>query len=131
MKRTLAALSMAAVFCSGCLSVCRIPMPGKELYSDEGVCTNRVWTSLRAVVRRKHPEWRGWKASFPTVQARWLATKKTYFEKVDYSKLTHRQRHDLKWGKRLGWIWLSALWATAPLDLPCDIVCLPWDVYED
>ena len=34
---------LCATLC-GCLSVVRVPLPEREEYSDEGACTNRVWS---------------------------------------------------------------------------------------
>ena len=117
--------------CSGCLSVVRIPFPEKEYFSDDGICTNRTWTSGRAEYRKQNPHWRGWKTVFPTIQMRGYVTYTMYFEKEDYSKLTGEQIYQRKWGKRLAWVPLTILWLTSPFDAFWDIVCMPWDVLED
>ena len=132
MKNFLLFLGLALI-CTGCLSICRIPFPEKEYFSDEGVCTNRTWTSCRAMIRKTHPDYRGWKTVFPTIQMRGNVTYEMYFkeEEADYSKLTGEQIHNRKWGKRLAWIPLTVLWLTSPFDAVWDIVCMPWDICED
>ena len=117
--------------CSGCLSICRIPIPEKEYFSDDGICTNRTWTSLRKHYRQQNPEWRGWVTVFPTIQIRGDVTYEMYFKEVDCSKLTGKQIYRRKWGKRLAWIPLTVLWLTSPLDACWDMVCMPWDICED
>ena len=122
---------IAAVLCTGCLSICRIPFPEHEDFSDDGCCTNRTWTSLRSHMREQYPDWRGWKTVFPTVQARGYMTYKMYFEEEDLSDMTGEQLYRRKWGKRLGWIPLTVIWLTFPADACVDIVCLPFDVLAD
>lgn len=132
--RRLIALALVAA-CTGCLSICRVPFPVKEYISDDGVCTNRVWGSLRRMYREKHPEWRGWQTVFPcSIQMRYFVTKQTYFDDLtpeDIEALSGEQKYRRKWFKRLGWIPLTIIWLTSPLDAVWDIVCLPWDVLED
>ena len=122
---------LLALTCTGCLSICRIPFPEKEYFSDEGVCTNRTWTSLRSHYRLQNPDYRGWKTVFPTIQMRYHITYEMYFKEEDYSKLTGEEIYKRKWRKRAGWIPLTVIWLTSPLDACWDIVCLPWDVLED
>ena len=131
--KKLIALSLVAA-CTGCLSICRIPMPSQERFSDEGVCTNRVWTSLRSEYRSKHPDWRGWRTVFPTIQMRYVATKEVYFKEEtpeELANMTGEQKYKRKWSKRCAWFPLTILWLTSPLDAVWDIVCMPWDVCED
>lgn len=127
MKKLLAIMLVA---CTGCLSVVRVPFPEKEYFSDDGCCTNRVWTSCRAAYRSKHPDWRGWKTVFPTIQMRYIVTTKMYADE-DTSKMTGEELYNYKWRKRLGWVPLTIIWVTSPLDACWDIVCMPWDVLEE
>ena len=62
---------------------------------------------------------------------RYHITYEMYFKEEDYSKLTGEEIYKRKWRKRAGWIPLTVIWLTSPLDACWDIVCLPWDVLED
>lgn len=117
--------------CVGCLSVGRIPFPYAATYDSEGRCTSRGWTSLRLHYRQQNPDWRGWETVFPTVQARAYITYKMYFKEEDCSFLTYEELEERKMGKWLGWIPLTGLWLTTPVDAAFDLVCLPWDVMEE
>ena len=109
-------------------------MPSQERFSDEGVCTNRVWISLRSEFRSEHPDWRGWQTVFPTIQMRYVVTKEVYFKEEtpeELANMTGEQKYKRKWSKRCAWFPLTILWLTSPLDAVWDIVCMPWDVCEE
>lgn len=129
MKHILSAI-LLIITCSGCMSVCRIPFPEKEYFSDDGICTNRTWTSARAAYRQQNPDWRGWKTVFPTIQMRGYITYKVYFEKEDCSKLTGEEIYYRKRQKWVAWAPLTIVWLTSPFDACWDIVCMPCDVFE-
>ena len=112
----------------------RVPFPKRSDYSAEGVCTNRVWTSVRAEYRERHMEWRGWQTVFPTIQIRYVVTRRCYFSdyptEKDWAKMRGEQKYHYKMGRRFAWMPLTILWLTSPLDAAWDVVCLPWDVLE-
>ena len=132
-KAILCAIAICSI-CAGCLSVLRVPYPKHSDYSAEGVCTNRVWTSVRAEYRERHMEWRGWQTVFPTIQIRYVATRDSYFSdyptEEDWARMSGEQKYHYRWCKRLVWIPLTILWLTAPFDAAWDVVCMPWDVLE-
>lgn len=113
--------------CLGCLSAGRVPLPYATTYDGEG----RYWTSRRHYHRLQHPDWRGWKTVFPTVQMRAYITHKTYFTEEDCSAMDAEELESRKMGKWLAWLPLTGLWLTTPLDAAIDAVCLPWDAMED
>lgn len=120
-----AAAALLAILCAtlcGCLSVVRVPVPVREAYSDEGVCTNRVWRVMMYDTMRGHGF--GWRA-YPTVRMRCLATAHA-FTPIDYTKRgedLYRERH-----KRWLILPLALVWATAPLDAAVDTIFMPFDI---
>ena len=106
----------------GCLSVVRIPVPEREAYSDEGVCTNRVWTvPMYDIMRGNGFVWR----AYPTVRMRCRVTAYV-FSPIDQTKRgedLYRERHKL-------WLALplAFIWATAPLDAAVDTLFMPFDI---
>lgn len=116
--RRLFLIALFALAASGCLSVVRIPLENSE-YSDEGECTNRVWTT----VFDKRPDLR----VFPTVKMRCIVTA-GYFEPIP-SETKGRDLYQARQFKRWGWLPLAVVWATAPVDAAVDVVFLPYDIY--
>lgn len=120
-----ASVAFLALLCAtlcGCLSVVRIPVPDREAYSDEGVCTNRVWTVPMYDIMRGNGF--GWRA-YPTVRMRCVVTAYV-FSPIDQTKLgedLYRERH-----KRWLAIPLAFVWATAPLDAAVDTLFIPFDI---
>ena len=104
----------------GCLSVVRIPFPAQEKFSDEGVCTNRVWASFLDQL----PQFR----VYTTVKMRCYATKEMY--KPIPEDLKGEKLYNAKMTRRWGWIPLTIFWATSPFDAAIDTVFLPWDLYK-
>lgn len=134
MRKTVLCAVLGVVFCAGCLSVLRVPFPRHSDYSDEGDCTNRVWTSLRTEYRKQHLEWRGWQTVFPTIQMRYVVTRQCYFSgyptEKDWAKMSGEQKYYYKMGRRFAWMPLTIIWLTAPFDAAWDVLCMPWDVLE-
>jgi uncharacterized protein YceK len=123
-------LAVCAVV-SGCLSVIRLPCdePGKTKYSDEGVCTNRVWTTFISDIRKKNPQLRG---LYPTVKMRWMATQKIYFDDKYYfdnygKPLKGEDLYKARTSRYFAWIPLTIMWITTPFDAAIDTLCIPWD----
>lgn len=120
-----AAVAFLALLCAtlcGCLSVVRIPVPDREAYSDEGVCTNRVWTVPMYDIMRGNGF--GWRA-YPTVRMRCMVTAHV-FSPIDRTK----RGEDLYREKNKLWfaIPLALVWATAPLDAAVDTLFIPFDI---
>lgn len=112
---------MCATFC-GCLSVVRIPVPESEAYSDEGVCTNRVWRVPMDDIMRGNGF--GWRA-YPTVRMRCMVTAHV-LSPIDRTKRgedLYRERH-----KRWLVLPLALVWAAAPLDAAVDTLFIPFDI---
>ena len=116
MAQVLAALLMALA--CGCLSVVRIPLPRKE-YSDEGYVTNTVWTSFCDEVKGMR--------GYPTIKMRCCVTAEWW--RPIPADLKCEELHDARMFKRWGWIPLSVIWLTAPLDACADTIFLPYDLY--
>ena len=112
--------AVLAAACTSCLSVVRIPFPTNEKYSDEGVCTNRVWASFVDQL----PQWR----VYTTVKMRCHATKEVFFKPIP-EDLKGEKLYKAKMTKRWAWIPLTIIWATSPFDAAVDTVFLPWDLY--
>ena len=119
------------VVVSGCLSVIRLPCdePGKTKYSDEGVCTNRVWTTFISDIRKKNPQLSG---LYPTVKMRWMATQKIYFDDKYYfdnygKPLKGEDLYKARTSRYFAWIPLTIMWITTPFDAAIDTLCIPWD----
>lgn len=120
-----AGVAFLALLCAtlcGCLSVVRFPFPTREAYSDEGICTNRVWSVPMDRIMRGNGF--GWRA-YPTVRMRCLVTAEV-FSPIDRTKRgedMYRERH-----KRWLAIPLALVWATAPLDAAVDTIFMPFDI---
>lgn len=121
-RHTVAFLALLCATLCGCLSVVRIPVPVREAYSDEGVCTNRVWGApMNGIMRGRGFGWR----AYPTVRIRCMATAHA-FSPIDYTKRgedLYRERH-----KRWLVLPLALVWATAPLDAAVDTLFIPFDI---
>lgn len=120
-----AVVAFLALLCAtlcGCLSVVRFPFPTREDYSDEGVCTNRVWSvPMDRIMRGRGFVWR----AYPTVRMRCMVTAHV-FSPIDRTKRgedLYRERH-----KRWLAIPLALVWATAPLDAAVDTIFMPFDI---
>ena len=112
---------LCATLC-GCLSVMRFPLPEREAYSDEGVCTNRVWSvPLHDIMRGDEFKWR----VYPTVRMRCLVTAHV-FSPIDRTKRGGDLYRELN--KRWLAIPLVIVWATAPLDAAVDTLFMPFDI---
>lgn len=125
--RTRYAAAFLAMLCAtlcGCLSVLRVPLPESEAYSDEGVCTNRVWrVPMNDIMRGNGFGWR----AYPTVRMRCLVTAHV-FSPIDQTK----RGEDLYREKNKLWfaIPLAFVWATAPLDAAVDTLFIPFDIFR-
>ena len=124
MRRLLALLSVTLV--CGCLSIVRVPFPANELYSDDGVCTNRTWVCFYD----GHPEWR----VYPTIKMRCYATWQVYFDDSFYldrdgNPLKGEKLYQARMTRRWCWLPLTVMWLTSPIDAAVDTVFLPWDLY--
>lgn len=123
--RTRYAAAFLALLCAtlcGCLSVMRFPFPEREAYSDEGVCTNRVWTVPMYDIMRGNGF--GWRA-YPTVRMRLMVTAHV-FSPIDQTKRgedLYREKNKL-----LLALPLALVWATAPLDAAVDTLFIPFDI---
>lgn len=126
--KTLRLTILAAILsacCGGCLWIVRVPFPVHEEFSDEGECTNRVWQSCWAKMRECTNEtWR----IYPTVQMRCFVTKE-YFAPID-ADAKGEDLYRKRWFKRAGWIPLTVIWMTSPLDAAVDTIMLPFDIYQ-
>lgn len=125
-RLTVLLAALAALHLCGCLWICRVPFPVHEEFSDDGECTNRVWQSCIAHIReRTNAVWR----AYPTVWMRCVATHQMAQPIPDGTRGEDLYR--MKWGKRLGWIPLTVLWLTVPVDATVDTVILPFDLWSD
>lgn len=122
---------VVCVAVSGCLSVIRFPceVPGETKYSDEGECTNRVWTTFITDIRKKNTDLRG---LYPTVKMRWMATEKIYFDEGYYfdrdgNPLKGEKLYKARNSRYFAWIPLTIIWITTPFDAVIDTLCIPWD----
>lgn len=120
-----AAAAFLALLCAtlcGCLSVVRVPVPVREAYSEEGVCTNRVWSvPMDDIMRGNGFRWR----AYPTVRMRCIVTAHV-LSPIDRTKRCedlYRERH-----KRWLVLPLALVWATAPLDAAVDTLFMPFDI---
>ena len=112
--------SVSYVFIYGCLSVVRIPFPVHEDYSEEGFITNRIWSSFCDDV----PGMR----VYPTVKMRCRVTEE--WLKPIPPEAKGKRLHDMMMFKRWGWIPLTFIWATSPVDASVDTLFLPYDIYK-
>ena len=110
--------SVALTLLCGCLSVVRIPLCYEKV-SDEGEVTNRVWTSFCDEV----PGMR----VYPTVKMRCRVTAERWAPIP--ADLKGEKLRDARMFKCWGWIPLSVIWLTAPVDAAIDTVFLPYDLY--
>ena len=125
MKRIiLSIICICLAFLTGCLSVVRIPLPEQEKFSDDGICTNRVWvTPLRDMQKENHDMWK----TYPTIWMRWHVTTSVYGKPID-EKLKGEDLYNAKMTKRWAWFPLTILWLTSPLDGIVDTIALPFDL---
>ena len=123
--RNIHVAAFLALLCStlcGCLSVVRIPVPVREEYSYEGVCTNRVWmVPMHDIMRGDEFEW----CAYPTVRMRFMLTAHV-LSPIDYTK----RGEDLYKERNKRWLVLPLVlvWATAPLDAAVDTLFMPFDI---
>ena len=111
-------------FLTGCLSVVRIPLPEHEKFSDDGICTNRVWVIPLRDMQKENPDiWR----VYPTIWMRWHVTTSVYGKPID-EKLKGEDLYNAKMTKRWAWFPLTILWLTSPLDGIIDTIALPFDL---
>ena len=123
-SKLLVIVSLAMLLC-GCLSVVRMPTLEREDFSDDGYCTNRVWgTSLIRQIGKKNHYVDG---LYPTIKMRWFFTNEMYFEPIE-NDLTGEQLYRRRMGKYFGWIPLTILWLTSPLDGAVDTLMIPFDL---
>jgi uncharacterized protein YceK len=132
-NRVLAAFLIAcSVGFTGCFSVIRLPCEDIRYtkYSDEGECTNRVWTTFISDMRKKkNCPLRG---LYPTLKMRYIVTRKIYFDDGYYldedgQPCKGEKLYQRKWGRRTAWFPLTVVWLTSPVDAVIDTVCIPWD----
>lgn len=121
------ALTVSCTALSGCLWICRVPFPVSESFSDEGECTNRVWRSMVSDVRMKNKECE-LNNYYPTICMRVVCTK-SWLAPIDKDK-TGEDLYREKWFKRLGWIPLSVIWLTSPVDAVVDTLFVPYDYFQ-
>ena len=106
----------------------------EQKYSDEGECTNRVWTTFISDMRRKNCGIVN--GIYPTIRARCKITYQMYFSGDEYWKdkdgnpLKGEKLYDRKCARYFGWIPLTVIWITSPLDAVIDTLYVPWDLYE-
>lgn len=123
----------ATLFCiscsilSGCLWAVRVPYPLYEKFSDEGVCTNRVWKSPLADIREKRRMDHDLNGVFPLTKMRCVATY-IAFKGSDTTGLKGRDLYEARMKNRYLWIPGILIWAGEPLDLVVDIIMIPWDI---
>ena len=123
--RNIHVAAFLALLCAtncGCLSVLRFPFLKREGYSDEGVCTNRVWSApIDDIMRGNRFGWR----AYPTVRMRCMVTADV-FSPIDRTK----RGEDLDRERRKLWfaIPIALVWATAPLDAAVDTLFMPFDI---
>lgn len=117
-------LSAFVALTAGCLSVVRVPVSTGEKYSDEGVCTNRTWTVPLREIQKEHKEM--WDI-YPTIGMRWYATYSVYGKPIN-ENLNGEALYDARMAMRFGWIPLTILWITSPLDGIVDTIALPFDL---
>ena len=112
-------------FLTGCLSVVRIPVPTQEKFSDDSVCTNRVWMTPLRDIQKKNGDY-AWR-TYPTIGMRWYATSNVYGKPID-ENLKGEDLYNAKMTKRFAWFPLTILWLTSPLDGIVDTIALPFDL---
>lgn len=116
-------VSLAMLLC-GYLSIVRMPSIEREDFSDDGYCTNRVWgTSMIKQIGENNTDVAG---LYPTIKMRWVCTKKMYFEPPE-KDMTGEQLYRRRMGKYFGWIPLTIIWLTSPLDGAVDTLMIPFD----
>lgn len=114
------------ILMTGCLSVIRIPFPVHQDFSDDGVCTNRVYeTPLRKIQRSKSDY--VWKI-YPTIGMRYYSTYCIYGNPID-ENLKGEKLYNAKMAKRFGWIPLTVMWLTSPFDAIIDTIAVPFDLW--
>ena len=118
MKKSFILFIISLSLC-GCLSIVRIPFPMHEKYSDDGVCTNRVWEGFLDNL----PEYR----IYTTVKMRCHVTHEML--KPIPEDWKGKKLHNARMVKHWGWIPLTFIWLTAPFDAALDTFFLPWDFY--
>ena len=111
-------VALLMILACGCLSVVRIPLC-HEYVSDEGVVTNRVWYSFCDDVKGMR--------IYPTIKMRCRITAK-WLEPIP-ADLKGEELRDVRRFRRWGWIPISVIWLTAPLDACIDTIFLPYDMY--
>ena len=113
---------------SGCFWVVRVPVPQEEHFSDEGVCTNRVWKSLLSNIRESGGEEENpLKGMFPLTKMRCQSTYLA-FKGVDTTGLKGRELYEARMKNRYLWIPGILIWAGEPVDFLVDIIMIPWDI---
>ena len=123
-KNIFCIMCICLAFLTGCLSVVRIPLPEHKKFSDDGICTNRVWmTPLRDMQKENPDMWR----VYPTIWMRWHVTTSVYGKPID-EKLKGEDLYNAKMTKRWAWFPLTILWLTSPLDGIVDTIALPFDL---
>lgn len=110
--------SLSAALICGCLSIVRMPLCSEKV-SDEGEVTNRVWHSFCDDV----PGMR----IYPTVKIRCKVTSELIKPIPEEAKGADLRR--MRLFKRYGWIPLSIMWITSPVDAAIDTLFLPWDIH--
>ena len=138
--KRVAAIGMCAaslVLFSGCFWVCRIPFPEKEQFSDDGECTNRVWTTIVKGMD-KHGSWTNWTV-YPLIGMRVYMTGKLgehddipleeLKDRFPDKHLTGRDLYNIKWQRRFRWGQYGLLWLGSPIDAVVDTVMLPFDLF--
>lgn len=65
---------------------------------------------------------------YPTIKMRVVFAKKMYFESTE-ENLTGRQLYQRRMGRYFGWLPLTIIWISSPLDGAIDTMMIPFD-YE-
>lgn len=132
-KKPFSMTRLAMLFCiscgllSGCLWVVRVPVPLHEKFSDDGICTNRVYKSLLADIREQGNKDKDVNGVFPLTKMRCYATY-CAFKGSDTTGLKGRDLYEVRMKNRYLWIPGILIWVGEPVDLLVDVIMIPWDI---
>lgn len=118
----LAGLTMMMLATSGCFSVVRLPAPHREWYTEDGERHVDYYESMLRSLQKDCPATRG---LYPTIKMRVHATKMMY--QPITPDLTGEELYRRRMARNWGWIPLTVIWVTSPIDAVVDTVAIPWD----
>ena len=121
-------LALSLSLLTGCLWVCRVPVPVVEQFSDEGECTNRIWRSMVTDCRMKSNDCVLYNY-YPTLCMRCWPWKELYGKPIP-NDWKGEKLYRARMSKAFGWLPLTLTWLGAPLDIVVDTLMLPYDIWR-